>query len=562
MFNNLKRYTYALLLLFTSFYNAAGQDQYLRSGQTARQMLNSRGETIIRFKKPSNLSVGEITSNVSIDDFRNDTIVAYVNEKDFLWFSNLKIPYDVLEPPSLNKELISAKSVKAHRNYPSYDEYLSFMNSYASEYPDICRLIEFGSTVDSRKLIAVKISDSPDVREKEPAVFYTATMHGDEPLGYVMMLSLVEHLLNGYATDPEVKDLIDRTEIWINPLANPDGAYFLSDTSVIGSTRFNRNNVDLNRDFPQIPADTRDSSERQPETLHMMRLMQEILPALAVNFHSGAEVVNYPWDTWSTFHADNSWYRNISREYADTVHAYSPEGYMTFRNNGITRGIDWYQVFGSRQDYLNYYLNGREVTIELSNNKIPAADQIENYWNYNKKSMIRYISKALTGFNGTVTDSASGNPLFSRIRIINHDRSTDNSFVFSREDNGNYFRLIGEGNYQVVFSATGHKYKITNVTVNNGELTNVDMILSSQFSLMPFPNPFYDKFYFDIPYAGYKLDVTIMDLLGRKAKFIQLPVTTAGKQEIPTHGLAPGVYIIHVSYNHHTWQFKAIKGED
>jgi hypothetical protein len=290
--------------------------------------------------------------------------------------------------------------------------------------------------------------------------------------------------------------------------------------------------------------------------------MQEIRPALAANFHSGAEVVNYPWDTWTTFHTDDSWYRKISREYADTVHANSPEGYMTFRNNGITRGIDWYQVFGGRQDYLNYYLNGREVTIELSNNKIPAANQLENYWNYNRKSMIRYISKALTGFSGTVTDSASGNPLFSRIRIINHDRITDNSFVFSRGDNGNYFRLVGEGNYQVVFSATGHKYKIVNVAVSEGELTNIDMTLSTGFSITPFPNPFYDKFFFDIPYSGYTLEVTIMDLLGRKAKFIRLPVTTAGKQEIPTRGLAPGSYIIHVSYNQHTWQFKVIRGGD
>jgi len=435
------------------------------------------------------------------------------------------------------------------------------MNSFASDHPEICRLIDFGATVDGRRLLAVKISDHPDDREQEPVVFYTSTMHGDEPLGFVVMLRLIDHLLNEYNNSAEIKDLVDQTEIYINPLANPDGAYYVSDTSIIGSIRFNKNQVDLNRDFPEIPSDTRDSADFQPETLHTMNFMKDIRPALAANFHGGAELVNYPWDTWVTYHPDDFWYRRISRKYADTVHTYSPDGYMTFQNNGITRGIDWYQVYGSRQDYLNYYLSGREVTIELSNNKIPPASQIIDLWNYNKKSLVQYIANALTGFSGTVTDSASGEPLFARIRIINHDRTTDNSFVFTRAENGRYFRLINEGTYQVVFSATGHMYKIVNVIVKPGELTRVNMSLSTGFTINPYPNPFSDKFSLDIPYSGYMLDVTFIDLSGRKVKIVRHPVESSGVQTIETDGLAPGYYFIHVSYNDQTWLFKGIKAD-
>jgi len=39
------------------------------------------------------------------------------------------------------------------------------------------------------------------------------------------MLRLADYLLENYTSDLKVKDLVDNLEIWINPLANPDGTY-------------------------------------------------------------------------------------------------------------------------------------------------------------------------------------------------------------------------------------------------------------------------------------------------------------------------------------------------
>jgi murein tripeptide amidase MpaA len=113
-------------------------------------------------------------------------------------------------------------------------------------------------------------------------------MHGDEPLGYLLMLRLAEYLLMNYDTDPYVRTLTDNIEIWINPLFNPDGAYFLSDTSIHGATRFNSNQIDLNRDFPDIRFPGESNTPRQAETLAMMHFMEDIQPVLAANFHGGA----------------------------------------------------------------------------------------------------------------------------------------------------------------------------------------------------------------------------------------------------------------------------------
>ena len=62
---------------------------------------------------------------------------------------------------------------------------------------------------------------------------------------------------------------------------------------------------------------------------------------MSCNFHTGAEVFNYPWDTWNNLTADDGWWQNVASMYADTVHDYSSPGYFDYLNNGITNGWDF-----------------------------------------------------------------------------------------------------------------------------------------------------------------------------------------------------------------------------
>jgi len=86
-------------------------------------------------------------------------------------------------------------------------------------------------------------------REKNqarPQVLCSATMHGDETAGYWLLLKLAEHLIT---TNPGniLKDL----DIFINPLANPDGAFRRGNENLRSATRGNAANVDLNRNYPR-----------------------------------------------------------------------------------------------------------------------------------------------------------------------------------------------------------------------------------------------------------------------------------------------------------------------
>lgn len=484
-------------LLFSLYSPASAQQD------EAEELLRSRGEVYLIFKKlpPDRLRI--LSGRISIDAIRKDSVIACVNEKGYRFFLAQKLPYRVFMYPR-PKEYEKAKSIKGLSQwdtYPTYEQYDSIMHNFAVSYPALCRVDTIGTSVQGRLLLAVKISDNVNNDKAEPEFFYTSTMHGDEPGGYVMLLHLADYLLRNYATDSLVHTLIDSLEIWINPLANPDGTYHSGDETISGATRFNANGIDLNRNFPD-PRDGPhpDGNEYAPETTAMMRFMESRHFVMSANFHAGAEVVNYPWDAWTSSektHADDMWFRFISREYADTVHKYSPRGYMTDLDNGITNGGDWYVITGGRQDFMTFFLHGRETTIELDHTKMTPANELDSLWRYNYHSLLNYIHEAFWGMAGFVIDSATGHPLWARIEIPGHDY--DSSHVFSDSLNGYFHRVIAKGTYDLAVSASGYKTKIIpQVSVSTHHLTwltislspssaNSKNIYGTRFSL--FPNP-------------------------------------------------------------------------
>jgi hypothetical protein len=416
-----------------------------------------------------------LTSIISIDNVIGLKVFAYANENEFKQFLNLGYEFDVLIHPGrrISPEMSdNVESITDWNVYPTYEAYVNMMNNYASDYPDICQIVDAGNTVQGRKILFAKISSNVSVKEAKPQFMFTSSMHGDELTGYVLMLRLIDSLLTSYGTDPRLTSLINNVEIWINPLANPDGTYRSGNNTVSGATRYNFNNVDLNRNFPD-PVNGVNPNQQQ-ETTVFRNLQEANNFQLVANFHGGAEVVNYPWDRWantgngSRVHADQSWYQFISQLYADTCQQYSPSGYMSGFDDGITNGGDWYVITGGRQDYTNFYRWGREVTIEISNTKLPAASLLPGYWEYNKRSFLTYMESVLYGVKGLVTDTV-GTPVKAKITINGHD--VDNSEVWSDTTTGFYLRMLSPGTYTVKFEAFEH-YDTT--------ITNV--VLASYFS--------------------------------------------------------------------------------
>ncbi|MDD5765881.1 MAG: M14 family zinc carboxypeptidase [Candidatus Marinimicrobia bacterium] len=415
-------------------------------------------EFYFRFKIENQVELERLTRMISIDNVRNLTVYAYANRKEFASFSGLGYAYEILPHPGKLIESKTAKSaaeMSAWTSYPTYETYLGMMNRFATDHPDLCQIVSAGTSVNGRQILFAKISNHVDTEEAEPEVMLTSTMHGDEVVGYVLMLRLIDYLLTNYATDSRITNLLDSTEIWINPLANPDGTYAGGNSTVFGATRYNSNSIDLNRNFPD-PAygDHPDGEIYQPETSAMVSLAETHHFVLSANFHGGAEVVNYPWETWSRLHTDDAWFQSIAHQYADTAQQFGRRGYFNDVefNDGITNGYCWYPVHGGRQDFMTYFQNGREVTIEISDIKMPATSTLDYYWEANYRSLIHYLENAQFGIRGIVTDPF-GTPLNATITLIGHD--ADNSEVVTDSDVGDYYRLCSPGTFRMKIESDG-----------------------------------------------------------------------------------------------------------
>ena len=463
----MKKLTFIILACFTWILSFSQVD--------VNQLFSQHPELIIKIQIQDEEQIQTLTRMLSIDKVTGNEVIAYTTQKEFAQFLELNIPYEIVERPFLTEEefnMLDVEEIKKNRNdwnyYPTYDAYVAMMQQFASDYPEICRVVEFGTSVQNRKLLSCVISSNVHVREAEPQVFWTSSMHGDETTGYIMMLRLIDYLLSNYGTDSRITYLLDHLEIWINPLANPDGTYWTGNGSVSGSRRYNANNVDLNRNYKDwYYGNHPDYEDWQQETVHFMELQSSQTFTLGVNLHGGAEVCNYPWDNRNVLPADDAWWQLVCWEYADTAHAHAPSGYMNLYG-GVVRGYMWYSVSGSRQDYTNYYDYNREFCLEISDTKNPSASQLPNYWNYNYRSFLNFTQQALYGIHGIVTDACSGEPIYAKISI---PQDINNSFVMTDARVGYYARPIIAGNYSVTYSAEGYESQTISVTANNKQQT-------------------------------------------------------------------------------------------
>jgi hypothetical protein len=520
---------------------SSGDDERLRS------LVLARGQAGVIIQLKSDIDLDRISLNTSVLNVSDGRAEVSLSPVTVGWFINQHIPYIIKEETSI-KGLVSAVTLEnayTWEVYPTYTQYDSLMHRFTEEYPQLCTLDTIGASINGKMVLALGISSGLEDATR-PEVFYTASMHGDETGGYILMLRLIDHLLSNYGSDNRVNELLDNLRIWINPLANPDGTYNHGD-AISSPVRYNARGIDLNRNFPDPGLS---GQTLQKENIDMIAFMRKHRFVISANFHSGTEVVNYPWDRWlSVFHADNEWFNTISRAYADTVHRYAPAGYMTDLYNGVTRGALWYVIHGGRQDFVTQELQGREVTIEVDDQYVTPANELATLWESNRRSLLGYLENAMYGVHGRVLDSGTEEPVTARVFIHGYDR--DSSQVYSDTLSGSFVRMLNPGIWQLSFSARSYRDTTVNVTVNELVRTDLEVLMVRDTirhdTILPapvlYPNPAgtYIQVILREPVAG-SVNIRIVALTGQV--LLDYDTITEADQSfrIELGALPPGTY--------------------
>lgn len=394
--------------------------------------------------------------NVSVDyvNIRTQTIIAYVpNDEHFNRILNNGFMAEKI--PDLAKEYADSlwaatrDSDDPMRAYYTWNEFIAFMQNTADQYPAICELVQFGSSVQNRPLYFMKISDNVTVQENEPEFRYISSIHGDEVVGYDLLIRLIQLLTSEYGTDPRITNIVNSTELWICPMLNPDG--------YIAHSRYNANWVDLNRNFPMpVGSQNPDGLVWQPETIAVMNHGNAQSINLSANLHGGALVVNYPWDYTYALAPDNDLIIQAALAYASNN---SSMYNSTEFPQGITNGAQWYVITGSLQDWSYGFTSAVDLTIEVGNNKWPPSSHLDSYWNLNQESLLSLIEFVQNGLHGTVT-SIDGLPLDAWITI-------NSPGINLRTDPqvGDYHRMLLPGTYTVTAHSDGYQSASVEVVI-------------------------------------------------------------------------------------------------
>ena len=428
--------------------------------------------------------VSRLSRAVSISHIRDGIITAYANESELMALRTIlpQYAYNVRSVKSLSKSANyidmaqSIEEMKDWAHYPTYETYVAMMEDFATRHPDLVQLVDIGASAEGRRLLAVRITGEGDTLSR-PRVFLTSTMHGDETCGYVLMLRLIDYLLSNYGNDATATRIIDNIVLYINPLANPDGTYLGGNNTVAEAQRYNANNVDLNRNFPEAGTLSKSTQNLEPETIAMMQFAKSRHFTLSANMHGGDEVLNYPWDSFYESEmglADKDWFEDICQKYIDTLRTFAPNGMKTVNKQGYVFGSKWYKVAGGRQDWMMISERCREMTIELSTIKLLHCDLLENYWQRHRDGLLLYICSALQGIRGQVVDF-NGNPIDAQIYLDGHDYNYSSIFC---DAEGQYVRpTLADKTYNVCAVADGYETQCQEVVTQKDKLAVADFTM-------------------------------------------------------------------------------------
>ncbi|XP_078449033.1 carboxypeptidase N catalytic chain-like [Lampetra fluviatilis] len=415
---------------------------------------------------------------------------------------------------NLSNSAAAAASWSPSFVHHDYEAMVRALRAVASRCPDVSRLYSIGQSAQGRHLYAMEMSDNPGTHEVgEPEFKYVGNMHGNEALGRELLLHLLHHLCSEHRRGAaRVQRLLRSTRIHVLPTMNPDG-YEVAAAQSQGAEahwytdgRGNARGVDLNRDFPDLTAvfyqhergggpnhhlalPSGWHAQVQPETRAVIRWLRQHNFVLSANLHGGAVVANYPFDKSrrgrqplpSRLHhyagtPDDPLFRHLAITYS-YAHGWMHTGTNCgdYFPDGITNGASWYSLSGGMQDFNYLHSNCFEVTLELSCEKFPQAQELAREWQANREALLSFIEQVHRGVKGVVRGVGGVALPGAQISVagIAHD--------ITAGTDGDYFRLLLPGVYTLSASAAGHLTATADAIVTDSEPSEVD------FHLEPLP---------------------------------------------------------------------------
>ena len=131
-----------------------------------------------------------------------------------------------------------------YSDYKTWTEVNEKITLLANSAPDIASTFLVGTSHEGRSIHGIKIT-GPGDSSNRPSVLFNGCQHAREWIAVMVPVFVAEKLIAGWDDDPEIRSLLESTQVVIVPIVNPDGYEF---TYAIDGDRFWRKNRRVNKD--------------------------------------------------------------------------------------------------------------------------------------------------------------------------------------------------------------------------------------------------------------------------------------------------------------------------
>jgi hypothetical protein len=325
--------------------------------------------------------------------------------------------------------VVESKPALMPGHYPTVAALEGQMADWEATWPDRVALTQLGSSVEGLALWGVRLGPQ-DARVVHRVV---AGMHGDEGSSVALAMAMGEALLH---EDPGFEGLLDHQSIWLLPLANPDGFE--------AGARFNRNNVDLNRNFSYLwnPDEYAPGTEpfSEPETKALRTLSLSLGATIGLSMHSGATNLGYVWNHSDTDTVDEDRLIEMGELYAQ---ACSQEGFY------LTNGADWYVTRGDLNDWAYGVQGGLDFTLEVTTTKSPDTAGLDQALLEHLPATAAWLAQPVR-LKGQLVSAETDRGLQGSLAIA------DQTARFSTDQQGYFSRTLSSGSWALTASAPGY----------------------------------------------------------------------------------------------------------
>ncbi|NWR58637.1 CBPA2 Carboxypeptidase, partial [Bucorvus abyssinicus] len=287
-------------------------------------------------------------------------------------------------------------------NYGTYhtlEEIYTELDHLVAEYSSIVSKLQIGQSYEKRPLYVLKFSTGGSNR---PAIWLDAGIHSREWVTQASAIWIARKIASDYGKDPSITSLLNRMDIFLLTVSNPDGYVFTHTTNRMWRKTRSKNQgslcigVDPNRNWDAGFGGRSPGASSKPcsESYHGPKANSEVEVKSVVNFiknhgnirafltlHSYSQLLMYPYGYKCTKPADYAELDAVGRSAANSIRSLYG---TTFRVGTICNVI--YQASGGSIDWsydngIKYSFafelrdTGRYGFLLPSNQIIPTAEE-------------------------------------------------------------------------------------------------------------------------------------------------------------------------------------------